>query len=68
MAHRLSRTSRARALRNVRVGQRPFKFHKPKPNVPPPSTLCPWGTRWNNQAQQCVAAFKQPMLPKVTRV
>ena len=29
MAHRLSRTSRARAIRNVRVGQRLFKFKKP---------------------------------------
>lgn len=67
MAHRLSRTARARAFRNVgkyhsshkgtmdMATLRPFA----KARVAPP-LKCPEGTKWSAKANQCVATPRQP--------
>ena len=69
MAHRLSRTVRGHAIRNVRVG----KYHSSHKGTMNPATLrpfatprvaqplkCPEGMKWSAMANQCVATPRQP--------
>ena len=74
MAHRLSRTARGRAIRNVRVG-------KGKLSARLPSVACPSGFHWvfrKTKGWNCEPTtgvpgpgkpykFKKPTLPKATR-